>query len=51
MIYNANVDAVITVCPFCEYHIIDSLKRFKEENKLDKEIDVMNIVSLLAKVI
>lgn len=51
MIYDANVDAVITVCPFCEYHIRDSLKRFKEENKIDKEIDVMNIVSLLAKVI
>ncbi len=51
MIYNTNVDAVITVCPFCEYHIRDSLKKFKEENKLKKEIDVMNIVSLLAKVI
>ena len=51
MIYDTNADAVITVCPFCEYHLKDSLKKYKEENNLKKDIEVMNIVSLLSKVI
>jgi fumarate reductase (CoM/CoB) subunit B len=41
MIKDLNVDAVITICPFCEYHIRDSLK---EEGL---EIDVLNILKLL----
>lgn len=56
MIYNADVDYVITVCPFCEYHIKDSLDKFLNENmenkrKNLKNIEVMNIVSLLDRVI
>jgi len=51
MIYDIDVDYVITVCPFCEYHVRDSLKKFKKEHNLEKDIDVMNIVSLLDKVI
>ena len=51
MVYDTDADYVITVCPFCEYHIRDSLTKFKEENDLKKDIKVMNIVSLLDKVI
>ena len=47
MIYNTDADYVITVCPFCEYHIRDSLEKFKDENNIKKDIQVMNIVSLL----
>lgn len=42
MIKELDVDAVITICPFCEYHIRDSLKK---ENLED--IDVLNILKLL----
>ena len=42
MIKKLNVDAVITICPFCQYNIQDSLK---EENCSD--IQVMNILELL----
>jgi fumarate reductase (CoM/CoB) subunit B len=41
MIMDLDVDAVITICPFCEYHIRDSLK------KEGLEIDVLNILKLL----
>jgi len=51
MIYDTKADYLITVCPFCEYHIRDSLDKFKNENDLKKSIKVMNIVSLLDKVI
>jgi len=39
------------VCPFCEYHIKDSLKEYKKENNIEKDIKVMNIASLVEKVI
>jgi fumarate reductase (CoM/CoB) subunit B len=51
MIYDTKADYLITVCPFCEYHIRDSLKKYKEENNIEKDIEVMNIVSLLSRVI
>ncbi|AEH07315.1 fumarate reductase (CoM/CoB) subunit TfrB [Methanothermococcus okinawensis] len=60
MIYDTDADCVITVCPFCEYHIRDSLNKLKsekakKENLKDikdiKDIKVMNIASLLDKVI
>jgi len=56
MIHNADVNYVITVCPFCEYHIKDSLDKFLNEDmenkrKNLKNIEVMNIVSLLDRVI
>ena len=41
MIKELDVDAVITICPFCEYHIRDSLK------KEGLDIDVLNILKLL----
>lgn len=41
MIKDLNVDAVVTICPFCEYHIRDSLK------KEGLDIDVLNILKLL----
>lgn len=41
MINELDVDAVITICPFCEYHIRDSLK------KEGLEVDVLNILMLL----
>ena len=45
MICKTGVDYVITVCPFCEYHIRDTLK------KEGINLEVMNIVTLLEKVI
>ncbi|HIQ32289.1 MAG TPA: succinate dehydrogenase/fumarate reductase iron-sulfur subunit [Methanothermococcus okinawensis] len=48
MIYKTGADYVITVCPFCEYHIEDTLKKF---NGGGKKIEVINIVSLLEKVV
>ncbi|MDI6643721.1 MAG: succinate dehydrogenase/fumarate reductase iron-sulfur subunit [Methanobacteriaceae archaeon] len=42
MIKNLDVDAVITVCPFCEYHIKDSLEKAGLS-----DIKVMNILKLL----
>ncbi len=50
-ILKTNADIVITVCPFCEYHIKDSLKEYKKENNIEKDIKVMNIASLVEKVI
>jgi fumarate reductase (CoM/CoB) subunit B len=41
MIKDTDADAVITICPFCEYHIRDSLK------KEGSDIDVLNILKLL----
>lgn len=41
-IKEANVDAVITICPFCQYHIIDSL----EKEGLG-DIKVMNMLELI----
>ena len=41
MIKDLDVDAVITICPFCEYHIRDSLK------KEGLDVDVLNILKLL----
>jgi fumarate reductase (CoM/CoB) subunit B len=41
MIKDLDVNAVITICPFCEYHIRDSLK------KEGLDIDVLNILKLL----
>ncbi|MDD1775348.1 MAG: succinate dehydrogenase/fumarate reductase iron-sulfur subunit [Methanobacterium sp.] len=41
MIKDVDVDAVVTICPFCEYHIRDSLE--KEGCK----VDVLNILKLL----
>ena len=42
MIKKLNVDAVITICPFCQYNIQDSLKVEKSSN-----IKTMNILELL----
>lgn len=42
MIKKLGVDAVITICPFCQLHIKDSLQREGLEN-----IKVMNILELL----
>jgi fumarate reductase (CoM/CoB) subunit B len=42
MIKKLNVDAVISICPFCQYNIQDSLEK---ENSSD--IKVMNILELL----
>ncbi|MCS3901555.1 fumarate reductase (CoM/CoB) subunit TfrB [Methanococcus voltae] len=44
MILNTKADYVITVCPFCNYHIEDCLSKVSN-------IPVMNIVKLLDKVI
>jgi fumarate reductase (CoM/CoB) subunit B len=41
MIKKLDVDAVITICPFCEYHIRDSLQ------KEGLNVDVLNILRLL----
>ncbi|MGC9516622.1 MAG: fumarate reductase (CoM/CoB) subunit TfrB [Methanomicrobiales archaeon] len=42
MIKKLDVDAVITICPFCEYHIKDSL-----EKEGLSDIKVLNILKLL----
>ena len=42
MVQNLDVDAVVTICPFCEYNIRDSLEREGMKN-----IKVMNILKLL----
>jgi fumarate reductase (CoM/CoB) subunit B len=44
MVKKVDVDAVITICPFCQYNIQDGLK----EEGLDN-IKVMNILELLKK--
>jgi fumarate reductase (CoM/CoB) subunit B len=44
MVEKLDVDAVITICPFCEYNIQDSLER---EGLSD--VKVMNILKLLEK--
>lgn len=44
MVKKLGVDAVITICPFCEYNIQDSLKREGMDN-----VKVMNILKLLEK--
>ncbi len=41
MIKELDVDAVVTICPFCEYHIRDSLQ------KEGLDIEVLNILKLL----
>lgn len=41
MIKDTEAEAVITICPFCEYHIRDSLK------KEGSNVDVLNILKLL----
>lgn len=41
MIKKLNVDAVITICPFCEYHIKDSVQ------KEGMGVEVLNILTLL----
>lgn len=41
MIKKLDADAVITICPFCEYHIRDSLK------KEGLDVEVLNILKLL----
>ena len=41
MIDELNVDAVVTICPFCEYHIRDSLE------KAGSDVHVLNILKLL----
>ncbi len=51
MVIKTNCDNVITICPFCEYHIRDCLNEYCKNNKIDKKVEVMNIVSLLNKVI
>lgn len=43
MIEKLEVDAVVTICPFCEYHIRDALK------KQDLDIEVLNILNLLSR--
>jgi fumarate reductase (CoM/CoB) subunit B len=42
MVKDLGVDAVVTICPFCEYNIKDSLERAGMEN-----VKVMNILKLL----
>ena len=42
MVKDLGVDAVITICPFCEYNIKDSLEKAGIEN-----VKVMNILKLL----
>lgn len=42
MVKDLNVDAVITICPFCEYNIHDSLEKAGLKN-----VKVMNILKLL----
>ncbi len=44
MIKDLDVDAVITICPFCEYNIQDSLQREGMDN-----VKAMNILKLLEK--
>ncbi|ABR56300.1 succinate dehydrogenase and fumarate reductase iron-sulfur protein [Methanococcus aeolicus Nankai-3] len=51
MIADTDADFVITVCPFCEYHIKDSINKYNKENDIKKDTKVLNIVSLLDKVI
>ncbi|MCE5213152.1 MAG: succinate dehydrogenase/fumarate reductase iron-sulfur subunit [Methanobacterium sp.] len=41
MINELDVDAVVTICPFCEYHIRDSLE------KAGYNVEVLNILKLL----
>jgi fumarate reductase (CoM/CoB) subunit B len=41
MIKKTDADAVITICPFCEYHIRDSLE------KEGSDVEVLNILKLL----
>ncbi len=41
MINELDIDALVTICPFCEYHIRDSLK------KEGYDVDVLNILTLL----
>jgi len=41
MIKETGADAVITICPFCEYHIRDSLE------KEGMDVEVLNILKLL----
>lgn len=41
MIKKLDADAVVTICPFCEYHIRDSLK------KDGSDVEVLNILRLL----
>ncbi len=42
MVNDLGVDAVVTICPFCEYHIKDSLEKAGITN-----VKVMNILKLL----
>lgn len=42
MVKDLNVDAVVTICPFCEYNIQDSLEKAGLTN-----VKVMNILKLL----
>ncbi|ENN96269.1 succinate dehydrogenase/fumarate reductase iron-sulfur subunit [Methanocaldococcus villosus KIN24-T80] len=49
MIYNTDAEIVVTVCPFCEYHLRECLEKYKNINKIDKEIKVMNIATFLSK--
>jgi fumarate reductase (CoM/CoB) subunit B len=42
MVKDLGVDAVVTICPFCEYNIKDSLEKAGIEN-----VKVMNILKLL----
>jgi fumarate reductase (CoM/CoB) subunit B len=42
MVKDLGVDAVVTICPFCEYNIKDSLEKAGMEN-----VKVMNILKLL----
>lgn len=42
MVKDLNVDAVVTICPFCEYNIQDSLEKAGLKN-----VKVMNILKLL----
>lgn len=43
MIEELGVEAVVTICPFCEYHIRDALK------KQGLDIEVLNILNLLCR--
>ncbi len=42
MVKDLGVDAVVTICPFCEYHIKDSLEKASIKN-----VKVLNILKLL----
>lgn len=41
-IKEADVDVVITICPFCQYHILDSLENYGID-----DVKVMNILELV----